>query len=624
MFAGNRYLKKDKQTDNNGRIRFLSVVFLLLGLVLVLRLFNLQVLKGNYYVALAGSQHELYKKLFPERGSIYVMEKSFEGKNILYPLVTNQTMYLVYAVPNSIKDATSTAEKILSLLGLPDEDGAEDEFRYEPGYLESINNSSSTEEVSDRDLEIKNLLNRWIDVFNQPNRHYYPLRERVTIEKINELKEAKIEGLAWTERSYRFYTEKGIGGHLFGFWGYEGDYRKGKYGLEGYYDEMLSGQMGEIRSEKDVFGNLIAINSGDFVEKVDGADLVLTLNRAIQFKACEELKKSIDRNKATGGSIIVMEPDTGYILAMCSFPDFNPDEYFKTKDINHFNNRSIFDTYEPGSTFKVITMAGAIDSGKVNPNTYYTDTGSINYGRFNIKNFQSKVYDYINMTNVLEYSVNTGVIFAMRQMTVPLFSEYVRNFGFGALTGIELHREASGNINNLELRGEVNQATMSFGQGIAVTPIQLITAFSAIVNGGNLMKPHIISKIIKDDQVVLENSPEVIRQVISPKSSVILKGMLVSVVENGHVTKARIAGYRVGGKTGTAQVPDSHGGYKSNDSVITSFVGFAPFDNPKIAILVKIDEPQSARTGEGSAVPVFTEVAKFALQHFNIPKDKVE
>jgi cell division protein FtsI/penicillin-binding protein 2 len=624
MLAGIQYLKKNKQTDNNGRIRFLSVVFLLLGLVLVFRLFNLQVLKGGYYTALAGSQHELYKKLFPERGSIYVMEKSFDDKNVLYPLVTNQTMYLVYAVPNAIDDVNFTAEQVLSILGMPDETGAEDEFRYEPGYLEKINNTTSSENISNRDLAIMNLLNRWITAFKQSNRYYYPLRERVTLEKINQLKEANIKGIAWTERSYRFYPETGIGGQVFGFWGYEGDLRKGKYGLEGHFENLLAGQMGEIRSEKDVWGNLIALNGGEFKEKIDGADLVLTLNRAIQFKACSELKKMVEKNKAQGGSVIVMDPNTGEILAMCSLPDFNPDEYFKTKNPSNFNNRAIFDTYEPGSTFKAITIAGAIDSGKITPNTFYTDTGSVNYGQYNIKNFQSKVYNYINMTNVLEYSVNTGVIFAMRQMTVPVFAEYVKNFGFGQPTGIELQKEAIGNISNLKMKGEINQATVSFGQGIAVTPLQLINAFSAVVNGGKLMKPYIVSKVIRDDQVISETQPEIIRQVISPKSSIILKGMLVSVVENGHVARAQIPGYRVGGKTGTAQVPDGRGGYKDNDSVITSFLGFAPFDNPKVVVLVKIDEPQSARTGEGSAVPVFVEVAKFALQHFNIPQDKSE
>ncbi len=626
MVLTQRKFRNERRADNNTRIRVLSVIFLLFGLLMVARLFNLQILKGSHYVALASNQHELYRKLFPERGSIYVMEKSFDNKSTLYPLVTNKTMYLVYAVPSSIEDATSTADQILNFLGLPDEEKEEDR-KYELGYylslIEKIEKKPE-EEISAKDLKIKELMERWINAFNQPNRHYYALRERVELEDIEKLKGLGIKGIAWAQRSYRFYSDNGLGGHVFGFWGYEGDERKGKYGLEGYYDGVLAGKMGEIRSEKDNWGNLIALSGSDLKEKIDGADLILTINRAIQFKACQELKNTIISNKAKGGSIIVMEPKTGQILAMCSWPDFDPDQYFKTKNAKDFNNRATFDTYEPGSTFKTITMAAAIDSGKVSPNTYYNDTGVIDYGRYKIRNFQNKVYGSMNMTNVLEYSLNTGVIFAMRQMTVPVFADYVRKFGFGKRTDIDLHSEAVGNINNLNLRGEINQATISFGQGIAITPLQLISAFSAVINGGNLMKPYIVSKIIRDDQVIEEIEPEVVERVITPKSSTILKGMLVSVVENGHVGRAKIAGYRVGGKTGTAQVPDGRGGYKANESVITSFLGFAPFDDPKIAILVKVDEPQSNRTGEGSAVPVFVEVAKFALQHFNIPKDKLD
>jgi cell division protein FtsI/penicillin-binding protein 2 len=179
-----------------------------------------------------------------------------------------------------------------------------------------------------------------------------------------------------------------------------------------------------------------------------------------------------------------------------------------------------------------------------------------------------------------------------------------------------------GNIANLNKKGEINSATATFGQGISVTTLQMITAFSAIINGGKLMRPYVVSQVISGDEVIRNTQPQVVRQVISPNNSAILRGMLVSVVENGHAKKAQIDGYRVGGKTGTAQVPDSRGGYKSDDHIIGSFVGFAPFETPRIAILVRVDEPIEGRLGETVAAPVFTEVAKFALQYYNVPHDK--
>lgn len=616
MLARRQYQKSNHQADNNLRVTLLSVVFLLLAVAIVCRLFFLQVIKGQDYAVMASDQHELYKKLFPERGTIYVTEG--EGKNqTLYPLVTNRTMYVVYVSPKEIEDATSTAEKLMSVIGLPDEND-------ERLYAESVASSSVMQLGSSSPTMIKRqeLIGNWINIFNQKEKSYYPIRERMTDDKIAKLKELGIRGIGWNEKSYRYYTEAGIGGQIFGFWGYSGNERLGKYGLEGYYDDDLAGKMGEIRSERDAKGNIIALGNNEMTDKVDGADLILTINRAIQYKACESLKKSISDHKAIGGSVIVMDPATGAILAMCSFPDYNPDKYYEIEDASLFNNKAIFDAYEPGSIFKSFTMAGAIDAGAVSPDTTYVDTGVVDYQDYKIRNFDDKSYGLSTMTRVLEYSLNTGVIFAMRQMTTKVFTEYVKKFGFGDITGIDMNKEMAGNIANLNRKGEINTATATFGQGITATPIQLITAFAAIVNGGKLMKPYIVSQVIRNNEITETYVPTVVRQVISPKTSVIMKGMLVSVVENGHATKAQIPGYRVGGKTGTAQVPAKGGGYRSDDVIIGSFLGFAPFNNPKIVILVRVDEPMEGRLGETVAAPVFTDVAKFALQYYNIPKDK--
>lgn len=594
----------------------MSVLFLLLAAVIVGRLFFLQIIKGQAYAVMASDQHELYKKLFPERGTIYVVEG--EGKNrALYPLVTNRTMYVVYVSPKEIDDATTTAEKLFGVIGLPDDS---DERIYAEGAASS--NSMQLGSSSPAMIKRQELIGNWIAIFNQKDKSYYPIRERLPDDKINKLEELAIKGVGWSEKSYRYYSEEGIGGQIFGFWGYSGNERVGKYGIEGYYDSELAGKMGEIRSERDASGNMIALGNNELKDKIDGADLILTINRAIQYEACQSLKRSITEHKAVGGSVIVMDPATGAILAMCSFPDYNPDKYYEVEDANLFNNKAIFDSYEPGSIFKSFTMAAAIDAGAVSPDTTYADTGVVDYTDYKIRNFNDKIYGLVTMTRVLEYSINTGVIYAMRQMTAKVFTEYVKKFGFGEITGVDLNKEMAGNINNLNRKGEINTATATFGQGITATPLQLIAAFSAIVNGGKLMKPYIVSQVVRDNEVEATAKPTVVRQVISPKSSLIMKAMLVSVVENGHATKAQIPGYRVGGKTGTAQVPAKGGGYQPDDVIIGSFIGFVPYENPRFVILARVDKPMEGRLGEIVAAPVFTDIAKFALKYYNVPRDK--
>lgn len=614
-----------RRVNGQRRIRVLSIFFMVFVALIVLRLFDLQILKGSFYAALAADQHELYKKIFPERGSIYTLENQ-NGKQNLFPLVTNKKMMMLYAVPKEIDDVSSTANMVIDILGLPE---SIDMAEVEKNLFADISSTTElkiAEEIKKTRMEAWKEQQRAVEIdklvttFNKKERMYEPLRYRLTDEQVAAIKASSTKGLGFQEQDYRFYPEKGLGGQIFGFWGYRGDDKVGQYGLEGYFDQMLTGQYGEIRSDRDALGNVIALGNSSFKEKVDGADLILTLDRAIQYKACQELQASVTSHKAKGGSVIVMNPKTGAILAMCNVPDFSPDEYYKTKNIKDFNNTAIFGAYEPGSIFKPITLAAALDSGKVTPETTYVDTGEVDYGRFKIRNFDDKIYGKQTMTNVLELSLNTGAIFAMRQTTPKVFAQYVRNFGFGQVTGIEMDKELPGDISNLNKNKEIFAATATFGQGITVTPLQIATAMSAIANGGKLMKPYIVSQIIHGNEIK-SFYPQEIRQVITPKTAAVLSGMMVSVVENGHAQKAKIPGYRVAGKTGTAQVPGPSGAYKK-DEVIGSFVGFVPFSDPKFLIMVRVDEPMYGKLGETVAAPVFTGIAKFALQYYNVPYDK--
>lgn len=436
-------------------------------------------------------------------------------------------------------------------------------------------------------------------------------------------KELKIDGIGFSQSQFRFYPEKNISSSILGFVGYAGDEQKGRYGLEGFFDQELAGSPGYIKTERDAKGHLIIINDREYNKAEDGSDLILTVNRSIQFMACQKLNEAVSRHGADGGSVIVLEPASGAILAMCSSPDYDGNNYGAVKNIKDFTNQAIFSQYEPGSIFKAITMAMALDQEKVTPQTVYEDAGQIVIANYKIENSDHKINGRQNMTQVLEKSLNTGAIFAMRSIEPDLFAEYVKKFGFGEKTGIELEGENKGDIKNLLKKpvGELYAATASFGQGIAVTPIQMAAAFLALANGGIMMQPYIVKEIVKPDGSKTETKPKIIGRVISEKSAAMIGGMMVNVVENGHGKKAGVQGYYVAGKTGTAQVPSEQGGYKAG-AHIGSFAGFAPANNPKFVMLVRIDQPRDVEWAESSAAPLFGQLAEYMLNYWQVAKER--
>jgi len=344
--------------------------------------------------------------------------------------------------------------------------------------------------------------------------------------------------------------------------------------------------------------------------------------------ACNKLAEAASRHGADGGSVVVIEPSTGAILAMCSWPDYDPNNYTDVKDINIYNNPAVFEQYEPGSVFKVITTAAGIDSGKISPETYYQDKGFVIIEGWPkpIKNSDFESFGghgQVNMMTMLELSLNTGAIFAMQKTGIHEFADYVGKFGFGEKTGIELETEAVGNINSLRADNirPVEAATASFGQGITVTPLQMTSAFAAIVNNGILMQPHLVKEVISPNGNKVKTEPREIRRVISERAALLVTGMMVSVVENGHSKQAGVEGYFIGGKTGTAQVADKERkGYSAK--TIHSFIGFGPVDDPKFVMLVKLDDPKDARFAESSAAPLFRQIAEFILNYYQVPKER--
>jgi len=573
-------LKKGKRIKYD-RINFLAVIVFMFSFFLILRLFNIQVLQHPFYDALAKGQHSLYEKLLPERGSIFARDYSKDGE--ICPLATNKEVNFVYAVPKKIKDPEEAAEKLSQFFDLDEE--------------------VILERLSKKD-----------DLFE-------PIKHFVSDEKWEEVKALEIEGIQAREETQRYYPENKTASHVLGYVGQreDSDQAVGQYGIEGFFNQELAGEQGYLDTEKDAGGRWITVGGMDIKEAVDGDDLVLTIDQTVQYTACQKLEKWVQKHGADSGTMIIMEPKTGKILAMCGYPDYNPNNYNQVDNIEVYKNPAIYSTYEPGSVFKAFTMASALDLGKVTPETTYVDTGEEKIGPYTIKNSDLKTHGEQTMTQVLEKSLNTGAIYTMRQVGEKLFYQYVKDFGFGQKTGIRMDTELAGSINNLKKFKEIYAATASFGQGITATPLQIVNAFSAIANKGKLMKPYIVDEIRKKDGSVIKTEPKEVRQVIEPKTATTLSAMLVNVVEKGHAGRAGVDGYFVAGKTGTAQVSKENGvGYEENHT-IGSFAGFAPASDPKFAMLVKIDRPRTVGWAASTAAPLFGDMSKFLLNYFSIP-----
>lgn len=462
------------------------------------------------------------------------------------PLVINKDFPLVFAVPAKVIDSEKTAKALAEILQLPQD------FISERLAGDSL---------------------------------YSLIKSRINSEEFELLKKAKLEGVFINQESGQYFPQETMASQAVGFIDVDA---KGRYGLEEYYDEFLAGKDGEA-----------------------GQDLNLTIDYDLQFMAEKMLVQAKDNLNIEAGQIIVMDPNSGRILAMANFPNFNPNQY---KEYAAKNNLGIFinsvtqKIFEPGSVFKPITMAAALEESKINPKTTYTDEGIVRVGGYKVLNYDNRVYGVQTMTNVLEKSINTGAVFAERQLGHNLFLKYIEKLGFLEKTGIDLAETYSEN-KELKKGYEINFSTASFGQGIEITPIQLVRAFSAIANGGRLVKPYLAENL---------REPEFSEPIISSKTSSQLVAMLVSVVENGFGRGARIPGYYLAGKTGTAQVPE--GGKYSADKTIQSFIGFFPAFNPKFLMLVKLDNPET-RTAEYSAVPIFHDLADYIIKLYQIPPD---
>ncbi len=551
------------------RLKLLFICFFFLYTAIITKIFFIQVI---YFLPAGPDIYLQINKIYPERGKIF-------DRN-LKPLVLNQNSYQLFIEPKKIKDIQKTILQLSEVL--------------------NIDETSLSAKIDKEKY--------WIALFDNV--------DEKTKDKIINL---QLPGVGLNYQTKRFYPEASLSAHLLGFVGKNTEGKNvGYFGLEGFYDKDLAGIAGFVKSERDILGKPILLGSQDKIASENGRDLVLTIDKTVQEVSKQKLKNAIEKYQAKQGCVIIANPQTMEILAMVCLPDFDPAKYYFFSE-SDFKNPVVSDLFEPGSIFKPLIMAAAIEERKVMPNDLYNEIGPVEMGKYKIKTWDNKYEGEISMTRILEKSSNVGMVYVGSKLGGSLILNYLKKYGFGEPTSIDLQGEISGYLKSDKEWYPIDYATVTFGQGIAVTPIQMITAFSSLVNGGKLMKPYVVSQIISSSRKKLIK-PKLVRQVISERTSQIIKKMLESTIENGEVRWAKPKGYSIGGKTGTAQIPLE--GHYDPSKTIASFIGFAPVDKPIFVTLVILREPRTSPWGSETAAPLFFEIAKELIVYYGILPDR--
>ncbi len=556
------------------RIRLFGILFVLVFLLIAGRAYHLQVVQASELQGRADQQRQHVIKLAPQRGSI------FDGRGD--PLAVSLVAESLYADPVQIKDPEQAAAKL-------------------------------KKHLKKSEKEIVRLLSS--------KKRFVWLQRKLDPTVADQIRDLKVFGLQFVTERKRYYPQASTAAHVLGFTGLD---PRGLEGVELEYDRQLQGEAGRLVSLRDARGRGLASEDQLVQGGVAGNDLFLTMDRSLQYIAEKELARVVQETGAVGGTVVMLEPASGRVLAMASQPDYNPNSAGRYKASKR-RNRAVCDMYEPGSTFKPFLVAGVLEEGLVRPEQkIYCENGRYSVGGKTIRDH--KKHKKLTLTEVLKFSSNIGSAKLGKALERERFYSYIRDFGFGEQTGLDLPGEAGGLLRPSSRWFEIDLAAISFGQGLSVTPIQMASAMGVIANGGLLMEPYLVERVVgSDGQQIQKRLPQVRRRVVSEKTASEVKEMMVTVTEPGGTgTRAALPGYRVAGKTGTAQKVDTVTGGYSPDKRVSSFVGFVPADNPALVLSVTVDEPQGKAYGGLVAAPVFARIASQTLSHLNIlPKGSV-
>lgn len=558
--------------------RLFAVFFISIFIFMMLlgRLAYVQLIQGPW---LTEKAKDLWSRNIPfeaKRGQI--LDRN--GKKLAYNISSPSVM----AIPAQIKDPSQTAKTLAKILEAPEEK-----------IYQQITKRVLIEGIK-------------------------PWGRKISEEKAREIQGLRLPGIAIVEDSKRYYPYKHLASHVLGFTGID---NQGLSGLELTYDERLKGTRGYVSFSSTASGEKLPGGVDRFIPPRDGLDMVTTLDYEIQTIIERELDQAMAQYSPENVLAIAMDPKTGEILGMSSRPTFQPDQYQHVSPMIYNRNLPIWKTYEPGSTFKIITLAAALEEKKVRLDERFSDPGYVMVGGARLRCWKAGGHGHQSYLEVVENSCNPGFVNLGQRLGKETLFSYIRKLGFGEKTGIDLNGEAKGILFRESQVGPVELATTAFGQGVSVTPIQQVAAVSAIINGGNLMQPHLVKEWRDPEtgEIVERVQPKVKRKVISPETSQAVRQALESVVARGTGRKAFIDGYRVGGKTGTAQKVGPNGRYLRNNHIV-SFIGFAPADDPQIVVYVAVDNPKGIQFGGVVAAPIVGNIIDESLRVMNVPKRK--
>ncbi len=534
------------------------------------RVAYLQLFRHSDYLARASRQQRHIIEITPKRGAIY-------DRN-MHPLAMSVPVQSAFAVPSEVKDAAMAARLLSSVLAIP-----------------------------------QDVLRQKLDGGGT----FVWIQRKLPPEKADAVKSLNLKGVYFQEENQRYYPKRDLAAHVLGFVDVD---EKGLGGIEHEYDDVIRGKAEKIVVMADARQRWF---DGGEAQRDRGANVVLTIDEKVQYIAERELTAAIEKTHAPAGTVIVQDPSSGAILALANWPKFNPNAATDAPAEARMN-RAISAIYEPGSTFKLITLAAAFDQNLTRPDEIFNcENGSLEVGGRRIHDH--KAYGLLTVSDILAHSSDVGAIKIALRLGAPKFYDYIRGFGFGSPTGVDLPGESRGLLERLQHWTPSSIGAISMGQEVGVTPLQMATAVSAVANGGLLYKPRTVQQIMRGEQALPLNgpsSPAEPRRVIRPETAATLRHLMEGVILHGTGKQARLDGWTAGGKTGTAQKIDPTTGRYSRSNVIASFTGFAPINNPAVTILVSIDSPEGwPHEGGDVAAPVFKRIAEQVLTYLSVPRD---
>lgn len=604
------------------RLDFLILVQFLVAAIFILRLFSVQVLQHEKYKAMAQEQYWSLQEIPAKRGDIL----SSDG----FPLATTEASYLLYAEPDKVKDPLQVANDLAATL-----------VNLRPDYYENDEQKDALfESYKNRFYEVLGLDLRWAAL-----EHYLSEDEKKAVAGLN------IGGIGFEAEPKRYYPEGTLASHVLGFVAKnDRGEEQGYFGIEGSLNGDLVGKPGRVIEERDATGAPIIVGGHSVVAPINGRNAVLTINRAVQYLVERKLEQGVKSYGAVSGSVIVMDPFTDDIIAMANFPTYNPsrfndidqaeiakskteeegaeenDEGDKKDEVTTLSyeserkNLAISETYEPGSVIKALTVSTAVDKGKVTPQTTFEDSGPVSYSGYTINTWDGKHYGTQTIIQLLQKSNNIGAAWVGHLVGSKALHDYFESFGLGAITNVGLEGEDTGILRDYKEWTDIDLATAAFGQGVSATPLQVLNAFNAIANGGELLQPRIIARLVEGDKVI-DIPAKKIRGVMSKASSDTMVDLLTQAVEGGESKYFNLKSYKIAGKTGTAQIP-LNGKYDPQKTNAT-FVGFLA-NSKKFSMIVRLDRPSSSIYAAETAVPLWMSIADDLAKYYGVAPDKTE